>query len=236
MLLKETLMHIGILNNLDRMKDIDYFLYEEDKYNEVHRNDFGVFDEEMKEFVFGQDDPLSFLIERPFHGIYEKAIDYIKENTKGFCLSEAEMTMLGVFYARWSAPFRDDYYSLPIPELALNMFEVLNSLVAKAPATENEVLYRFCVDEDRNDMKIGDTIVFPYNLTCTADKWDRKDNNIYVIHTLPKEETNAHDLYRMYSHGCEKQVNFLRGTKFLVVNKGIIDETAYLIFVMNEIK
>ena len=218
------------------MKDVKYFLNEEEKYNEVHRHDFGVYNEELEEFVFGEDNPLSFLKERPFNGIYEKAIDYIKENTIGFCLTEAEMTMLGVFYARWSAPFRDDYYSLPIPELALNMFEVLNSLVAKAPVTENEVLYRYCVDEDRNEMEIGDTIVFPHNLTCTADKWDRKDNNIYVIHTLSKEDTNAHDLYRMYGHGREKQVNFLRGTKFLVVDKEIIDETEYHIFVMNEIK
>lgn len=218
------------------MKDVKYFLNEEDKYNEIQRNDFGVFDKALNEFVFGEDNPLSFLKERPFHGVYEKAVDYIKENTKGFCLSEAEMTMLGVFYARWSAPFRDDYYSPPLPELALNMFEVLNSLVAKAPVTENEILYRFCVNEDRKDMEIGDIISFSYNLTCTADRWERNDNNIYVIHTLPKKDTNAHDLYRMYSHGREKQVNFLRGTKFLVVDKEIIDETEYHIFVMNEIK
>ena len=121
------------------MKDIEYFLYEEDRYNEIERDDFGVYDEDSKEIIFGNDDPLSFLIEKPFHGIYEKAIDYIKERTQGFCLSEAEMTILGVFYAKWSAPFRDDYYTPPIPELALNMFEVLDSVVAKAPVTENIV-------------------------------------------------------------------------------------------------
>jgi len=218
------------------MKDIEYFLYEEDKYNDVKRDDFGVFDEELNEFVFDEDDPLSFLKERPFHGIYEKAIDYIRENTKGFCLSEAEMTILGMFYAKWSAPFRDDYYTLSIPELALNMFEVLDSVVSKAPVTENKLLYRFCVDEDRNDFKVGDSITFSYNLTCTADKWNRNDNNIYIIHTLPVNKTNAHDLYRLYRHGNEKQVNFLRGTKFLIVDNEIMDETGYNIFVMNEIK
>ena len=69
------------------MKDILYFLNEEDKYNGVERDDFGVYDEELDEFVFGKDNPLSFLKERPFHGIYEKSLDYIRERTKGFCLS-----------------------------------------------------------------------------------------------------------------------------------------------------
>lgn len=218
------------------MKDIEYFLYEEDKYNEIERDDFGVYDEDSKEIIFGNDDPLSFLIEKPFHGIYEKAIDYIKERTQGFCLSEAEMTILGVFYAKWSAPFRDDYYTPPIPELALNMFEVLDSVVAKAPVTENLLLYRFCVDEDKNDMKVGDNIIIPYNLTCTADNWNRKDSNIYIIHTLPQNMTKAHDLYRMYNHGHEKQVNFLRGSKFLIEDKKIIDDTEYYQFIMHEIK
>ena len=52
------------------MKDIEYFLYEEDRYNEIERDDFGVYDEDSKEIIFGNDDPLSFLIEKPFHGKY----------------------------------------------------------------------------------------------------------------------------------------------------------------------
>lgn len=216
------------------MKDIRYFLDEESKYCQTQPKECEVWDEDAQEWSYKRI-PLAFLLSKPFLREYEN-ISYKKELTKGYDLNDAELTMLGLFIMQHSRYFRDDYYELPIPELALNMFEVLNSLVAKAPVTENALLYRFCVDEDRKDMEIGDSIVFPYNLTCTANKWNRKDNNIYVIHTLPKEDTNAHDLYRMYGHGCEKQVNFLRGTKFLVVDKEIIDKTEYHIFVMNEIK
>ena len=216
------------------MKDIGYFIEEEDKFCRTEPVECEVWDKDVQEWSYKRI-PLVFLRSKPFQCEYEN-ISYKKELTKGYDLNDAELTMLGLFIMQHSRYFRDDYYELPIPELALNMFEVLNSLVAKAPVTENDLLYRFCVDEDRNDMEIGDTVVFPHNLTCTADKWNRKDNNIYVIHTLPKEDTNAHDLYRMYGHGCEKQVNFLRGTKFLVVDKEIIDETEYHKFVMNEIK
>ena len=48
--------------------------------------------------------------------------------------------------------------------------------------------------------------------------------------------TKAHDLYRMYNHGHEKQVNFLRGSKFLIEDKKIIDDTEYYQFIMHEIK
>ena len=33
---------------------------------------------------------------------------------------------------------------------------------------------------------------------------------------MPKERTSAHDLYKIINHGGENQVDFLKGTKFLV--------------------
>ena len=216
------------------MKDIRYFLDEENKYCQTKPEEILAWDEEVQEWDYKRI-PLAFLRQRPFQRGYDN-IAYRKQLTNGFNLSDSELTMLGLFIMHHSRYFRDDYYGNEIPILAKNMFEVLDCLVAKAPITENQIVYRFCVDEDESDMEIGDTIIIPHNLTCTADKWNRNDNNIYIIHTLPKEDTNAHDLYRMYLHGHEKQVNFLRGTRFLVVDKKEIDETEYHIFVMNEIK
>ncbi len=216
------------------MKDIRYFLEEEDKYCQTKPEECVIWDEEAQDWDYNHS-PLDFLRLKSFHHSFEN-LEYNKEVTKGYDLSDAELTILGMFTMQHSGCFRDDYYTPPIPKLATNMFEVLNCTVEKAPKTENHILYRFCVDEDRNDMEIGDRIVIPHNLTCTADKWNRKDNNIYIIYTLPKLNTNAHDLYRMYRHGHEKQVNFLRGTKFLIVDKEIIDETEYYQFIMHEIK
>ena len=66
-------------------------------------------------------------------------------------------------------------------------------------------------------MKVGDVITFPYNLTCTNFDWHQdKDKNVYVITPLPDGNTKAHNLYEIYEHGDEKQVNFLRETSFKV--------------------
>lgn len=217
------------------MKDIQYFLDEEDKYCQTEPKETMVWNEEVYDWDY-MNIPLDFLRQKPFHKSYNN-LDYRKERTQGYDLSDAELTVLGMFIMHHPWCFRDDYYGEEVPEIAKNMFEVLDSLVAKAPTTTNHLLFRFCVDEDKHDMKINDIVTFPHNLTCTADNWNRSDNNIYVITTLLDRRTRAHDIYKMYPHnGREKQVNFLRGTKFLVTDIMKIPGTKYNQFYMNELE
>ena len=217
------------------MKDIQYFLDEEDKYCQTDPEETMVWDDEAQDWDYKRI-PLDFLRSRPFHQSYNN-LGCIKERTQGFDLSDAELTILGMFIMHHSWCFRDDYYGEEIPEIAKNMFEVFDSLVAKAPKTKNHLLYRFCVDEDRHDLKINEIISFPHNLTCTSEKWNRSDNDIYVVTTLSGSRTRAHDIYKMYPHNeQERQVNYLRGTKFLVIDVQDIPGTKYHEFFMNELK
>lgn len=209
------------------MKDISYFLDEEDKYCQTKPEEVEVWDEDAQEWDY-KHIPLDFLRSRPFHRYYND-VDYIRERTQGYELTEAELVALGLFFMQHSRYFRDDYYGDKIPEIALNMFEILNNVISKAPTTENTTLYRFCQDEDKHDMKVGDIVVIPHNLTCTTEEWNRNDNNIYVIKTLPHDKTHAHDIYKLYPHNeNEKQVNPLAE-----LNQCVFDSAYWL--VVNEI-
>ena len=217
------------------MKDIKYFLEEEYKYCQTEREEVEVWDEEMRDWDYKRI-PLDFLRQKPFQREYGN-IAYKKELTKEYDLSDAELTMLGLFIMHYSQCFRDDYYGDVIPEIAKNMFEVLDRLIAKAPQTTRNLLFRFCVDEDKHGMKIGDIVLFPHNLTCTEEKWNRNDNNIYVITPLADGRTRAHDIYKMYPHNeKERQVNFLRGTQFLIKDVQDVPGTEYHEFYMDEIE
>lgn len=216
------------------MKEIRYFLDEEDKYCQTEPEEIMIWDEEAQEWDFKRI-PLDFLRSRPFQQSYNN-IDYKRERTQGYNLSDAELTVLGMFIMHHSRYFREDYYGEDIPEIAKNMFEVLDVSVSKAPITEHKTLYRFCQVEDKHDMKVGEVLFIPHNLTCTSDKWDRNDRNIYIIQTLPKDKTHAHDIYKMYPHNKnEHQINFLRGTKFLVTEIKEIAGTEYQEFYMDEL-
>ena len=217
------------------MKDIKYFLEVEDKYCQTEREEVEVWDEEVRDWDYKRV-PLDFLRQKPFQRGYDN-IAYKKEITKGYDLSDAELIVLGSFIMHHSKFFRDDYYGDVIPEIAKNMFEVLDVSVSKAPITEHKTLYRFCQVEDKHDMKVGEVLFIPHNLTCTSDKWDRNDRDIYIIQTLPRDKTHAHDIYKMYPHNKnEHQINFLRGTKFLVTEIKEIAGTEYHEYFMDELE
>ena len=217
------------------MKDIKYFREEEDKYCQTEREEVEVWDEEIMDWDYKRI-PLDFLRQRPFYREREN-IYHNKELTKGYDLSDAELTILGMFIMHHSRCFRDDYYGECVPEIAKNMFDVLDSLVTKAPVTEANVLYRECKYPDDITLKAGDVLFVPHNLTCTLNNCVRDDNNFYIIRTLTHSKTRAHDIYRMYPHNAqEMQVNFLRGTKFFVTNVEVIKGTEYYLFYMEELE
>lgn len=196
--------------------NLQYFLDAEEAFCKDHP-DYGDYfwNEKMGEMdVVGSDDRLSFLMEKPFSE-HSKLTAIGNEELYG--LTDAECVVLLLFYGKYSVQFRDDYYYSGIPKLAHDLMDVLDSLISKAPQNKDKVLYRFCHHMDRVDMKIGDVVTFSYNLTCTNFDWHQDDRkNVYVITPLSEGKTKAHNLFEIYEHGDEKQVDFLRGTSFLV--------------------
>ena len=61
-------------------------------------------------------------------------------------------------------------------------------------------------------------------------------SDVYVIKTLPENETQAHCLYMIYNHGQETQVNFLRGTSFEITDIEPIEGSEYKRIYMSEIR
>lgn len=157
-------------------------------------------------------------------------------NEEKFGLTKAEQVLLNMYYAQHSAKFRDDYYHGEIPEVVRQMFIGINNVVSKAPQNKDKILYRFCQNEDPKGMKVGDVVNFPYNLTCTNFDWNQaKYKNVYVITPLPNGKTRAHNLYEIYEHGDEKQVDFLRDTSFMVTKVEETKGTPYRKYYLKEL-
>lgn len=201
------------------VKDLEYFLEQERLFKEEHP-DYGemFYDDTIGEMSeIGINDRLNFLAD----GVISKYTEYLKggyiENEEQYQLTDAERVMLKMLYCQHSDLFRDDYYYEGIPEVVQNMFDTLDSVVSKAPLNSDSLLYRFCHDNELADFQVGEIVRFPHSLTCTNFDWHQDDEkNVYLVTPLSNGRTRAHNLFEIYEHGDEKQVNFLRGTSFEV--------------------
>lgn len=216
-------------------KDIQYFLDAENEFQKQHP-DYGTmyFDEEYGMGEVGQDDRAEFLMHKPFADTLTHVKSIIK-NKEVYGLTLTERVLLCMYYGQYSSKFRDDYYydKKNMPEVIHAMFDGLNNLIEKAPQNRDTTLYRFCNDYDSKNMKVGEVVTFAYNLTCTNFDWKQEDRkDVYVITPLGNGMTKAHNLFEIYEHGDEKQVDFLRGTSFKVTKieetKGTKFKTYYL--------
>lgn len=85
-------------------------------------------------------------------------------------------------------------------------------------------------------MVVGEVVCFPYNLTCTNYDWHQeKDKDVYVITPLSNGKTKAHNLFEIYEHGDEKQVDFLRNTSFKVTKVEATEGTAFKKYYLSEL-
>lgn len=217
-------------------KDIQYFLKAEQDFRDEHPNYGEIYFHKLYGMCeIGDDDAASFLISKPIATCYDSCSKIIG-NEEIFGLTKAEQVLLNMYYAQHSAKFRDDYYHGKIPEVVRQMFIGINNVVSKAPQNKDKILYRFCQDEAPKGMKVGDVVNFPYNLTCTNFDWNQaKYKNVYVITPLPNGKTRAHNLYEIYEHGDEKQVDFLRDTSFKVTKVETTDGTPYQKYYLSEV-
>lgn len=223
-------------------KDIQYFLDAENAFKEAH-SEYGkpLWDEKYGYTEVGQEDRANFLMHKPFDSNLSR-VKQLKQplgKELEYGLTIAERVLLFMYYAKDSGKFRDDYYydKANMPEVITAMFEGLNNLVQKAPQNKDSILYRFCCYEEPKNFKVGEVVTFPYNLTCTNNNWNQGDlKNVYVIIPLPNGETKAHNLFEIYNHAGENQVDFLRGTTFKVTKVENTKGSKYKKYYLTELK
>ena len=203
------------------MKDINYFLEKEQKFQKDHPKEELYFDKQLH-CLMPQKYPDDFLRDGWF-GKYSKDehSSEVKKAIQEYNLTKVECLILICFLGNLSKVFRDDYYNEfgEIPEVTKEMQDILECIIKKAPTHDGGVVYRFLQSEDNSLLKKGETITIAHSLTTTNKDWgqdESRNKNVYVITPLPKEKTFAHDLYKILNHGDENQVNFLRASKFLV--------------------
>lgn len=200
------------------MKDVNYFLEAETKYKEKHVNDLDLYyDPEIGEMTC-KSYPDDFLEGGWMHKFAQSEhTEKIEKAIKEYNLSNVEILIMHCFYGNLSQYFRDDTYIQygEVPEVAKEMQIVLESLIKKAPKHKEGMLYRFLKSHDNINLKEGDVFEPPFSLTTTNEDWEQ-EKDVYVITPLPEDLTSAHDIFQIYNHGNENQVNFLKGTKFEV--------------------
>ena len=220
------------------MKDVKYFIDKEREYKIKHENDDDTFfDEQVGEFV-----PVRYVDDFLGGGWFtlfskhDRNVD-LQNSIEKFGLCESEALILLCFLGNLSQYFRDDIYVQfgEVPEVAKEMNVILDSIISKAPQHREGLLYRFLNDYDKSDSNVGDIIRIEHSLTTTIDDW-RQDTDSYCITSLPEKMTKAHDLYKIYNHGNENQVNFERGSIFKVISIVTNSETGFRRIYMEEIE
>lgn len=202
------------------MKDIKYFLDTEKEFQKNHPNVHEQYYDSECGCMMPKSYPEDFLKEG-WMNIFAQGphSEEVKDAIRKYNLSETEVLIMNCFYGNLSQYFRDDTYTQfgGVPEVAKEMQKVLTSFIKKAPKHNGGVLYRFLKSHDNTNLKIGDIFEPTYSLTTTNEDWEQ-DKDVYVITPLLEEKTSAFDIYKIYNHNEEKQVNFLKGTKFRVTN------------------
>lgn len=196
------------------MKEIDYFREKmEDSIRSHNQSPLYEFD---CGFYDNKEKPVDFLYEERFQRIIEADNINRMKNLVSLNLSDSEILVLSCFMGFYSKYFRDDFYvNCEVPEVIVEMRNILNEIIKKAPKHNSGALYRFLNEYDKCDFATGDILTVTHSLTTTTEHWDKNVNN-YVITPLPAHQTLAHDLYRIYNHGEENQVNFLENTSFVI--------------------
>lgn len=202
------------------MKDIDFFLDAERKFQKEHPNGLELYYDSECGCMMPKSHPEDFLQDGWMNKFAQSPhSEKVKDAIRKYNLSEVEVLIMNCFYGNLSQYFRDDAYTQfgGVPEVAREMQKVLTSFIKKAPKHNGGMLYRFLNSHDTTDFKVGDVFAPSCSLTTTNEDWEQ-EKDVYVITPLPEETTSAYDIYKIYNHNEENQVNFLKGTKFRVTN------------------
>lgn len=133
-----------------------------------------------------------------------------------YAITEVEKLILLLFEGYLPQIFRIDSYHGEVPKLLTDMWEVLDSLLEKAPPFDGQVLYRFTHPQDKIDFEVGDIYIPRFFLTATKDYWGQ-DTPTYIITPRHSGKTSAKSLYKIYDQKGEGQVTFKRNSKFEII-------------------
>ena len=200
------------------MKDINYFLDRERKFQKEHPNGLELYYDSECGCMMPKSYPEDFLQDGWMNKFAQGPhSEEVKDAIRKYNLSEVEVLIMNCFYGNLSQYFRDDIYAQygKVPEYTKEMQTVLESFIKNAPKHKEGMLYRFLNSHDTIDFKVGDVFVPSCSLTTTNEDWNQ-DKDVYVITPLPETTTSAYDIYKIFNHCEENQVNFLKGTKYKV--------------------
>lgn len=137
----------------------------------------------------------------------------LKQDLSKWQLSKFEMLMLLCYQGDLSEVF--DYGdSLKSPYPVNKMCKALDTVLIKAPTCTDTPLYRQHRKNDVVDFKEGEIITFPSYLTTSIKNWNQPCHQLIITPNL--SHTNAKALYKIRNDNGEYQVNFKRGTSFLI--------------------
>jgi hypothetical protein len=201
-------------------RSLEYFIEQEQQFiKEKGREPELIYNKEFGEFE-NETLPLDFLRKEPFSK-YSKNLCFKDEYVnKEYNLSDLEYVIISMFLGDFSEFFRDDYTEYResgIPQVVEEMQKILNDIILKFPKNTATILYRFLVPEDKRDLHIGEVYTPEYSLTTTIDDWEQ-NVDVYIITPLDENNTQAHEIFRLVFNQNENQVNFIKGTKFLVTD------------------
>ena len=152
------------------------------------------------------DGSLCLMSKGNFKKTYEGVVARPKDVFIHWGCSPVESLVLHSFIGSESCLYRKDSYYCHIPPIVNELCRILDCALDKLPHNENNVLFRACVYEDRNDFSIGDIFAPGYSLTTSADEsWQDKSVNRYIIKPLCPLSTQARAIYTVKNNANEYQ-------------------------------
>ena len=137
----------------------------------------------------------------------------LKQDLSKWQLTKFEMLMLLCYQGDLSAVFDNgDPLSSPYP--INEMCKAMDSVLMKAPVCTDTTFYRQHRKNDVVDFKEGEIRTFPSYLTTSIRNWNQPNHQLIITPNL--SHTNAKALYKIRNDKGEYQVNFKRGTSFLI--------------------
>lgn len=137
----------------------------------------------------------------------------LKQDLSKWQLTKFEMLMLLCYQGDLSAVFDNgDPLSSPYP--INEMCKALNIVHIKSPTNTDTPLYRRHRKNDVVDFREGEIRTFSSYLTTSTKYCNQPCHQMIITPNL--DHTNAKALYKMRNDKGEYQVNFKRGTSFLI--------------------
>ena len=146
----------------------------------------------------------------------------LKHELSKWQLTKFEMLMLLCYQGDLYEVFDNgDPYKSPYP--INEMCKALDTVLIKAPTCTDTPLYRQHRRNDVVEFNVGEIRTFSSYLTTTSSRnWNQSCHQLIITPNLA--HTNAKALYMIRNDKEEYQVNFKRGTSFLIERVEVFEE------------